>query len=66
MQYYMSTIQKIFCMATLCMCAIHLYAATDSHIAGHVLDVATQEHMGYVNVQIKGTSIGSTTDESGH
>lgn len=53
-------------MATLCMCAIHLYAATDSHIAGHVLDVATQEHMGYVNVQIKGTSIGSTTDESGH
>ena len=53
-------------MATLCMCAIHLYAATDSHITGHVLDAATQEHLGYINVQIKGTSIGSTTDESGH
>ena len=53
-------------MATLCMCAIHLYAATDSHIAGHVLDAATQEHLGFINVQIKGTSIGSTTDESGH
>jgi len=53
-------------MATLCMCAILVYAATDSHIAGHVLDAASQEHLDYVNVQLKGTSIGSTTDESGH
>lgn len=53
-------------MATLCMCAIHLYAATDSHITGHVLDAATQEHLGYINVQLQGTTIGCTTDESGH
>ena len=53
-------------MATLYMCAIHLYAASDSHIMGHVLDAATQEHWGFINVQLKGTTIGGTTDESGH
>ncbi|MCQ2325646.1 MAG: TonB-dependent receptor, partial [Paludibacteraceae bacterium] len=53
-------------MATLYMCAIHLYAATDSHIMGHVLDAANQEHLGFINVQLKGTTIGGTTDESGH
>ena len=39
---------------------------TDAHIAGHVLDAQTQEHLPYVNVQIKGTSMGCLTDESGH
>lgn len=50
----------------LCLCAIHLHAATHSHIAGHVLDAATKEPLSYINVHLKGTSIGSTTDESGH
>ena len=40
--------------------------ATDAHIAGHVLDAHTQEHLSFANVQIKGTSIGCLTDESGH
>ena len=44
------------------------YANTpsDAHIAGHVLDAHTQEHLSFANVQIKGTSIGCLTDESGH
>ena len=40
--------------------------ATDAHIAGHVLDAHSQEHLSFVNVQIKGTSLGCLTDESGH
>ena len=40
--------------------------ATDAHIAGHVLDAHTQEHLPFVNVQVKGTSLGCLTDESGH
>ena len=40
--------------------------ATDAHIAGHVLDAHTGEHLSFVNVQIKGTSLGCLTDESGH
>jgi len=40
--------------------------ATDAHIAGHVLDAHTKEHLSFVNVQVKGTSLGCLTDESGH
>ena len=39
---------------------------TDAHIAGHVLDANTQEHLAFANVQVKGTSMGCLTDESGH
>ena len=39
---------------------------TDAHIAGHVLDAHTKEHLPFVNVQVKGTSLGCLTDESGH
>ena len=39
---------------------------TDAHITGHVIDDATDEHIPFVNIQIKGSSIGTTTDESGH
>ena len=39
---------------------------SDAHIAGHVLDAHTGEHLAFVNVQIKGTSLGCLTDESGH
>lgn len=38
----------------------------DAHIVGHVLDEKTGEHLPYVNVQVKGTNIGTVTDESGH
>ena len=38
----------------------------DAHLVGHVLDEKTGEHLPYVNVQVKGTNIGTVTDESGH
>ena len=45
-----------------------MYAETDydAHLVGHVLDEKTGEHLPFVNVQIKGTNIGTVTDESGH
>ena len=46
--------------------SIPVMAATDAHIAGHVLDAHTKEHLSFVNVQIEGTSLGCLTDESGH
>ncbi len=39
---------------------------SDAHIAGHVLDAYTREHLSFVNVQVKGTACGCLTDESGH
>ena len=44
----------------------HHNKMSDAHIAGHVLDANTQEHLAFVNVQVKGTSMGCLTDESGH
>ncbi len=39
---------------------------TDANIFGHVLDAKTKEHLPYVTIQLKGTTIGTTTDISGH
>lgn len=44
----------------------HQHQMSDAHIAGHVLDAHTKEHLSFVNVQVKGTSMGCLTDESGH
>ena len=39
---------------------------SDAHIAGHVLDAHTREHLSFVNVQVEGTALSCLTDESGH
>lgn len=39
---------------------------TDANIFGHVIDKQTHEHLPYVNLVIKGTTKGASTDESGH
>ena len=45
---------------------LHAQEEYDAHLVGHVIDEKTGEHLPYVNIQIKGTSIGTVTDESGH
>jgi len=49
--------------AVVCM---PVFAQYDAHLTGHVLDERTGEHLPFVNVQVKGTTIGTVTDESGH
>lgn len=39
---------------------------TDSHIYGHVVHKDTKEHIPFINIVIKGTSIGCSTDITGH
>lgn len=39
---------------------------TDANIYGHVLDKRTKEHLPYVTVKLQGTTIGITTDATGH
>ena len=39
---------------------------TDANITGHVQDATTKEHLPYINIQVKGTTIGVTTDATGH
>lgn len=39
---------------------------TDANVYGHVIDTKTGEHLPYVIIQLKGTTIGTTTDKTGH
>ena len=45
-----------------------LYAQKESeaNIFGHVLDAANHEHLPFVNVYIKGTTLGTATNDNGH
>ena len=40
--------------------------SSDANLIGHVLDKKTQEHLAFINVFIVGTTIGTTTDNTGH
>ena len=39
---------------------------SDANVFGHVLDKETGEHLPFITVILKGTTIGTTTDNSGH
>ena len=61
---------KYILFALLCLLATQSFAeepkGTDANIFGHILDKVSQEHLPYVTLQIKGTTIGTATDETGH
>ncbi|MDO5523854.1 MAG: TonB-dependent receptor [Bacteroidia bacterium] len=59
--------KKIVYMAAvlICLSAKSIYAQrTDANIFGHVQ--SNHEHVPFVTIAVKGTTIGTTTDESGH
>ena len=64
----MNTKKLIFllCAAMFACAPLMANDATDAHIAGHVLDAHSGEHLSFVNVQVEGTALGCLTDESGH
>lgn len=39
---------------------------TDANIFGHVLCIGCDEHLSFATIQVLGTTIGATTDETGH
>ena len=40
--------------------------STDANVFGHVVDVKTREHIPYVIIHVKGTSLATATDRTGH
>ena len=57
----------------LCVCAQehdhthdHKHSSSDAHIFGHVINKQTNEHIAYMNVIVKGTTVATVTDASGH
>ena len=53
-------------VAALCVVLSARAQNTDAHIHGHVIDKATGEHLPYIVVMLKGTTIGVTTEHTGH
>lgn len=39
---------------------------TDAHLFGHVVDKKSGEHLSFINIILKNTTIGTTTDATGH
>lgn len=66
---------KIITLILCLCCAVTVARATgddekmntsDANVFGHVLDKETGEHLPFITVMLKGTTIGTTTDNSGH
>ena len=62
----MKKLKSILVCVLWSLCCVPLMAQYDAHLTGHVLDEETGEHLPFVNVQVKGTTLGTVTDESGH
>lgn len=66
--------RPIYFLLTLFICSFStLYATevtqqkrTDANMIGHVLDRETGEHLSFINIIVKGTTIGTSTDMTGH
>ena len=53
-------------VAALCIVLTAKASDTDAHIYGHIIDSATGEHLPHIVVMLQGTTIGVSTDNTGH
>lgn len=53
-------------VAALCVALSAIANNTDAHIYGHVVDKLSGEHLPYIGIVLKGTTIGVTTENTGH
>ena len=60
--------KRIFTLLLSALCVVGSITASDfeTHIFGHVSDAKSGEMLPYINVTIVGTTIGTTTDSTGH
>ena len=66
----MKTIYTILLGTILTLLPYQLYAVelneSDANMIGHVTDKHSQEHLAFITISLKGTTIGTTTDDTGH
>lgn len=60
--------KNIWVIVILLFCSIAGFAQkkTDANIIGHVINKNSKEHIPFINVSIKGTTLGTATDATGH
>jgi outer membrane receptor for ferrienterochelin and colicins len=60
--------KDLWVLMILLFCSIAGFAQniSDAHISGHVVNKTTKEYIPVISVALKGTTIGTTTDATGH
>jgi outer membrane receptor for ferrienterochelin and colicins len=61
--------RKILCFFVIqlfCLIAVFAQKVPDEHVTGHVINKASDEYIPYINISIKGTTLGTVTDATGH
>lgn len=66
MRYYSIALLYLLLFAQVKADEVNLPAHTDAHLFGHVVDKKTGEHLPYISILLKNTTIGTTTDATGH
>lgn len=66
MKRYLLIFISLWCMLMATFADNTELNTSDANIIGHILDKKTGEHLSFINIVLKGTTIGSTTDNSGH
>ncbi|MDR1866140.1 MAG: TonB-dependent receptor [Bacteroidales bacterium] len=62
-----SVFYRMLCLFLLFTCTVQAQQTkNDANINGHVTDARTEEHLPYVSITLRGTTIGVTTDATGH
>lgn len=56
----------VACFINVFTSAAQVKNSTDAHLAGHIVDAETKEHIPYASITLKGTNISGATDASGH
>ncbi len=60
LRIFMSVLLFAFCVP------VFPQAKTDANVYGHVINKETREHLPFLSISIKGTTIGTSTDGTGH
>ena len=69
MKKYLLVLAGLYCVLSYALAEHPDYPElkkSDANIIGHVLDKKTKEHLPYITIALKGTTIGTVTDATGH
>ena len=62
--FKMKRILSVYIVVLLCVVSAYSQRKTDAHLIGHVLNGG--KHIPFASIAIKGTTLGTSTDETGH
>ena len=65
-KYLLATLVVAMLLCGINSATAQTHRTSDANIYGHIIDAKTQEHIPYVTISIKGTTLGTVADASGH